>query len=120
VTVRLYFDEDSSRHALVRELRSRGADIVTAAEAGMLGKDDEEQLGWASQNDRALYSYNRADFCALHAQWMNRGRSHAGIVVARQDFSVGEQMRRLLRLIASVTAEEMRDRLEFLTTSASG
>ena len=42
--VRLYFDEDSSRHSLARELRIRGVDIITAPEAETLEKTDEEQL----------------------------------------------------------------------------
>ena len=58
MTVHLYFDEDSSRHSLARELRFRGAGPA---------------------------------------------------------LSVGEQMRRLLRLIAARTAEDMRNRIEFLS-----
>jgi hypothetical protein len=33
----------------------------------------------------------------------------------QQRYSVGEQMRRLLRLIKTLTAEEMRNRIEFLS-----
>jgi hypothetical protein len=47
---------------------------------------------------------------------MQAGESHAGIILAvQQRYSVGEQMRRLLRLIDTLTAEEMRDRIEFLS-----
>lgn len=42
-------------------------------------------------------------------------RKAAGIILARQQvYPVGELMRRLLRLIAAVPAEEMKDRVEFL------
>jgi hypothetical protein len=44
VKIRLYFDEDSARHSLARELRFRGADVVTAIETGMAHKTDEDQL----------------------------------------------------------------------------
>jgi hypothetical protein len=44
VTVHLYFDEDSSRHSLARELRFRGADVITAMESGMAGRADGQQL----------------------------------------------------------------------------
>lgn len=37
------------------------------------------------------------------------------VILSRQDLSVGEQMRRLLRLISTLTAEEMRNRIEFLS-----
>lgn len=113
--VRLYFDEDSSRRALARELRARGTDLATALEAGTLGKTDEEQLEWAAANGRALYSFNRGDYYALHTAWLRAGRSHSGIILSRQDLSIGEQMRRLLRVINGRTAEEMRDRVEFLS-----
>jgi hypothetical protein len=39
-----------------------------------------------------------------------------GIIVApQQRYSVGEELRRLMRLIGGVTAEEMRERIEFLS-----
>jgi hypothetical protein len=116
VRIRLYFDEDSARHSLARELRCRGADVVTAIEAGMAQKTDEEQLEWAAANSRVVYSFNRGDFLGLHTAWLSTGRSHAGIILSRQGLSVGEQMRRLLRLVAAKTADEMRNQVEFLST----
>ena len=113
--VRLYFDEDSSRHSLVRELRARGADVVTVHEAGTGRKTDEEQLEWATLNARTLYSFNRGHFYRLHTAWVKENHPHSGIILSRQDLSVGEQMRRLLRLINTLTAEEMRNRVEFLS-----
>jgi hypothetical protein len=51
----------------------------------------------------------------LYSKLMRVGESHAGIILAvQQRYSVGEQMPRLLRLIDTLTAEEMRDRIEFL------
>jgi hypothetical protein len=115
VRLRLYFDEDSARLSLARELRFRGADVITTMEAGMAGRADEQQLEWAASNDRALYSFNRGDFYSLHTTWLHEGRHHSGIILSRQGLSVGEQMRRLLRLIAARSAEDMRDHVEFLT-----
>jgi hypothetical protein len=46
---------------------------------------------------------------------MAQGKSHAGIIVVfRQRYAVGEQMRRLLQLISMKSAEEMRNNLQFL------
>ena len=51
----------------------------------------------------------------LHSAMMRAGESHAGIVLAAQQrYIVGEQMRRLLRLTSTLTAEDMRNRIEFL------
>jgi len=45
-----------------------------------------------------------------------QGKSHAGIILAnQQQYSVGEQMRRILRLIAAKSAEDMRNWVEFLS-----
>ena len=51
---------------------------------------------------------------------MAQGKPHAGIILMRQQYySVGEQMRRILKLMASRSAGEMRDRVEFLSVVAS-
>ena len=114
--IRLYCDEDSVRHALVLSLRKRGVDIITAIESKMIGKTDEQQLAYAAAQGRAIYSFNMGHFCRLHADFLASGREHSGIVVSRQQrYNVGEQMRRLLKLVAGRTAEEMHNQLEFLS-----
>jgi hypothetical protein len=37
------------------------------------------------------------------------------IILGQQNYSIGEQMRRLLRLISTKSAEEMRNQVEFLS-----
>lgn len=54
--LRLYFDEDSMDHALVVALRARGVDVVTALDAGMIERPNEEHLEHAAAEDRALYT----------------------------------------------------------------
>ena len=100
---------------LVRGLRSRGIDVVTAATTGMIRRTDEEHLSLATLQGRVLYSFNVKDFHQIHAVWMAMGRHHAGIILAQQKrYATGEQIRRLLRLIGSLTDEAMKDREEFL------
>ena len=115
--IRLYFDEDSGRYSLMRELRARGVDLVSAVEAGLIGKGDpdEMQLAWAAANKRALFSFNRRDFYQLHTSWLRQGRSHCGIILSRQDVPVGLLMKRLLRLLNSISPEKMESRIEFLS-----
>ena len=115
MTIRLYLDEDAVDKALVRALRARAVDVEPANEAGMIERDDEQQLEYAAAEGRVVYTFNRAHFCRLHAQWLAAGHRHAGIVVARQQqYSVGEQMRRLLKLLAARTADDMHNHIEFL------
>jgi hypothetical protein len=91
-------------------------DVTTALDVGMIEQDDQKQLDFATRNGWSLFSYNRSDFYHLHTQYLTQGKSHAGLILARQQsYSVGEQMRRLLKLAATLSAEEMVDRVEFLS-----
>ena len=112
---RLYVDEDAMNHRVVNGLRARGFDVLTAFKANAIGIDDVGQLTLARDLQRVLYTFNVADFCRLHAQWMQAQRAHWGIIVsARQSHSIGEQVRRLSRLLSSQPAAEFRNRIEFL------
>jgi hypothetical protein len=100
----------------VRALRALQVDVLTAHEAGMNEQPDEEHLAYAAAHGRVLFTANQGDFCRLHASYLTHGESHAGIiVVSQQRYSVGEQVRRLRRLLAAHSDETMRDRIEFLS-----
>lgn len=100
---------------LIAGLRLNGIDAQSARDAGLIEIPDEVHLDFASRSGRALYTFNQCDFARIHGAWLAAGRSHAGIVVgAQQRFSVGEQLRRLNRIVTSVTAEAMGGRIEFL------
>ena len=116
-SVRLYIDADAMQRAFVTAVRAQGIDVTTAREAGMDHCPDDEHLAMASSLRRALLSFNTSDYCRLHTDWLTHGKSHAGVILApQQKYSIGERVRRLLKLIATLSAEEMHDRLEFLTT----
>ncbi len=113
--IKLYLDEDAMDRDLAEALRQRGVDVLTALEADMIERPDLEHLEFAASQQRVLYSFNVGDFAALHHDFLTNGKHHAGIVLARQQrFGLGEQMRRLLRLIATRTDKEMQDKIEFL------
>ena len=113
--ISLYFDEDSQESDLIRALRLHEVNVLSSTEAGMNGRPDEEQLEFASSQSYALYSHNARDFYQLHTQFLAEGKSHAGIILGpQQQYSVGEQMRRLLKLMAAKSAEEMENQVEFL------
>jgi hypothetical protein len=89
---------------------------MTAHDAGMDAQPDEEHLAYATAHGRVVFTANQGDFCRLHASFLAQGVSHAGIIVVpQQRYSVGEQARRLLRLLDAHSAESMRDRVEFLS-----
>ena len=120
MALRVYFDEDSMSRALIRALQARGMAVANAVDDGMIGRSDRDQLEYATSEDRVLYSFNVGDFHRLHTQFLAEGRSHAGLILASQQrFSVGEQMRRILRLSRELSPEKMRDRIEFLSGADS-
>jgi hypothetical protein len=116
VKISLYFDEDAQDSDLIRALALRDVDVIGAWAAGMRERKDDEHLLWAAAQKRSLYTFNVRDYYRLHTAFLDQGRSHAGIILAKQQhYSVGEQMRRLLKRIATKPAEEMTNQVEFLS-----
>lgn len=113
--IRLYIDEDAMARSFVQGLRAHGVDVTTVIDEGMSERDDREQLEHATEERRVIYTFNVGHFCKLHKDYLAQGKSHAGIVVVyRQRYSVGEQIRRLLKLMTTKSADDMRDMLSFL------
>lgn len=111
-----YLDEDTINAALVKALRNANLNVVTVADAGKLGCSDEEQLIWAIKQGRVIYSFNIGDFCRLHRDFVAQERNHAGIVLAsQQQYSIGQQLRGLLKLAANNSSEEMVNQVVFLS-----
>jgi hypothetical protein len=114
--IRLFIDEDAMSRAVAHNLRMRGIDVTTVGEESREGLDDTVQLDFAASQDRVLYTFNVRDFYRLHTEYLTQGRGHAGIILAAQQrYSIGEQVRRLLRLIRTKSAEEMKNSIEFLS-----
>ncbi len=99
--------------ALVRALRSRSVDVVTAREANHIQVADVDHLAYATALGCVVFTFNVRDFARLHREFLAAGRSHAGIIVSDQ-LSVGVLLRRLLTLLAARSAPDMREQLEFL------
>lgn len=106
--VSYYTDEHVSK-AVVRGLRERGVDVLTAAEAGLLGASDEQHLDRARSEGRVVFTQD-TDFLRLAAS----GARHAGIVYARQQTTVGDIMRGLMLVYQVMEAGEMLDHVEYL------
>ena len=108
-----FFTDEDVYAAVAPALRKTGVDAVSTPEAGRLRESDESQLVWSIGQGRVLVTFNVAHFASLHADWVDRGRSHAGIIVSSQR-PIGDLLRRLRRLASVMDAESLRDRLEFL------
>ncbi|MDZ8089877.1 MAG: DUF5615 family PIN-like protein [Nostoc sp. DedQUE12b] len=113
--IRFYLDEDAGKKSLANGLRNAGIDVMTTAEADRLGSSDDNQLIWATEQRRVIYSFNVGDFCRLHKAYLEQQQNHSGIVLAaKQSYAIGEQLRGLLKLVESVEAEDMANQLVFL------
>ena len=66
---------------VIRGLRSRGIDVVSATDAGMIRRTGEDHLSLATDQGRVLYSFNVGDFHEIHTEWIENGRDHAGIII---------------------------------------
>lgn len=105
--LRFFLDEDVYA-AVAVALRRAGVDAVSTPEAGRLGESDESQLSWATAAGRAIVTFNVAHFARLHAECLQQGRDHAGIVVSAQR-PVGETLRRLLALANAIDGDRMKN-----------
>jgi hypothetical protein len=114
-SIRLYLDEDSQDQSLLRALRARNVNVLTVQETQTAGLVDVEQLRLATRQQRVLYSHNIGDFNQIHAEFAVSAENHSGIALLAQSYSVGEQVRAILELIANRSAEEMENQLEFLS-----
>jgi Domain of unknown function (DUF5615) len=118
--IRLYLDEDTVSAALIRALQNADLDVLTVAEADRLGMSDAAQLRWAAECGRVLYSFNVGDFCRLHRDFLAQGENHAGIILAAQrQYSIGQQVRGLLKIAAEQTTESINNQILFLSSYVS-
>ena len=108
---KVYLDEDVSP-LVARLLRERGFDVISALEMGHRGLSGEDHLLYAPSEGRVLVSYNIRDYSRLAEVWFAAGREHAGLILGYGQYSrsqTGEVVRTLVRLLNTVTAEEIRN-----------
>ena len=68
---KLYFEEDVSV-LLAKILSGRGFDVLTARDADMLRKSDEEQLLFGTKHSLAVVTHNRRHFEKLHSEFVQK------------------------------------------------
>lgn len=67
---------------VIRQLQSKGVDIVHCGDVGLANADDETLLLYAIENKRVMVSCDD-DFQRLHHQWQQAQHEHSGIVYFR-------------------------------------
>ncbi|MCZ7541452.1 MAG: DUF5615 family PIN-like protein [Anaerolineae bacterium] len=108
-SLRFYLDENVPV-AVANQLRRQGIEAVTALDLGVLGDSDINHLRRASEMGYVLCTYD-ADYLEL----ASGGMEHAGIVFGRaEQHWIGEWVKGLILCYAVYTAQDMRNRVEYL------
>src|SRR5579885_272576 len=90
-TIRFHLDENCDSR-IAAGLRLHGVNVTTAAEARLLGADDQAHIRFAFTNSRVIVTSDE-DFLRMAAS----GAAHAGIVYLRQDKrALGDTLRQLV------------------------
>ncbi|HIE27235.1 TPA: hypothetical protein EYP66_08110 [Candidatus Poribacteria bacterium] len=111
--IKLYTDEDMFGQ-VAPQLRRRTYDVLSTPEAGNLGLSDNQQLEFAISQGRTILTFNIDDFPRMHYECLATGRNHYGIIVSAQ-VHIGAVVKRCLNLMSVLSAEEMVNRLEYLS-----
>ena len=67
--IKIYIGQDAMGSDLVEALRSRGITVITALDAGLTARSDDQQLAFASEHGCVLYTFNVPDFYRLYMEW---------------------------------------------------
>ncbi|HDZ01736.1 MAG TPA: hypothetical protein ENH52_09795 [Nitrospirae bacterium] len=110
--IKVYLDEDVPS-AFANALLNRGVDVVTTQQAGNDGRSDAEQLIFAAQEGRVIFTHNKRDFILLHNEYLCNKKDHAGIIVSDQ-LPIGVLLKRFMKLWFSLNTIEIEGGLEFL------
>ncbi len=110
--MKLYLDEHIPV-ALSALLSTHGVDCLTTKAAGNRSLSDEDQLAYATQEGRALVTFDRKDFLLLVSRWQTLGRSHAGLIVSRE-LPLPELLRRFRSFIIRYRTHDLMNQVFWL------
>ena len=111
--MRIYTDENVDPR-VAQGLRRRGVHAASAHEAGELGATDEAQFEEAISLEAAIFIHDR-HFVEIAVEKTLHGKEHFGVIFAEMHrLSLGECIRRLALCADVLTAEEVKNRVEFL------
>jgi len=96
--IRLYSNENFPI-PVVTKLRDLGYDVLTIQETGkdLQSYPDDEVLKFATENNRAVLTFNRKHFIALHS----KSPDHNGIIVCSFDLDFGALAQRIHEQISA-------------------
>jgi hypothetical protein len=116
--VRVFTDEMVDTD-LALALQQQGYDVLSCRDAGRSNQriSDENQLAFATQEGRAILSFNARDFLRIDGEWKAAGRAHAGIVVVARTLSIGDLIRYVARHLDTYGPDAQANVLLWLDTN---
>ena len=110
--IKLYLNENITDEVAQR-LRGKGFDAISSHEVGKDAEDDTKQMAYAVSQRRAIVTINKKDFILLHKVYLQTGTEHYGIILST-DEDQWLIYRRLLKLLATLETEEIRNEILWL------
>ena len=111
--LKIYTDENVDIR-VAGGLRMRGIKAFSAIEKGMTGKTDNEHFKYASEMQAVIFTHDH-HFVQIARRLTEEGREHWGVIfVEMNKLSVGECIRRLALYAEVLSAEKMKNQIEFL------
>ncbi len=111
--IKLYLAENVPE-AVAFGLRLRGFDVMTVNDTGHKGLSDFEQLQYAASENRAIFTFNVADFQKIHHEFLKGGMEHRGIILSKQ-LPIGIIVKALLKLLSRVTTAKVKNNIIWLS-----
>lgn len=114
--LRLYTDENVPP-VVAEQLLRHGYDALSCLAAGNsnLRLSDDWQLSFATEQQRAILTFNIDHFYEVDARWRRREREHSGIIIVTATTPIRELIRRAMLHLDTVTAEQQYNTILYLT-----
>lgn len=111
--LKIYIDENVDIR-VAEGLRRRGIRAFSAIEKAMIGATDQKHFKYAMENKAVIFTHDH-HFLEIAKKIVGEGKSHSGVIFAEMNkLSTGECIKRLALYAEVLTAEEMKNHIEFL------
>lgn len=111
--LKIYTDENVDVR-VAEGLRRRGVPAFSALEKKMIGASDRDQLQYASDGQAVFFTHDH-HFLEIAAALTAEGRDHWGVIfVEMNKLGIGDCIKRLALYAELLSAEKMKNAVDFL------
>lgn len=111
--LKIYTDENVDVR-VAEGLRKRGIKAFSAVEKGLMGVSDMEHFRYASEIQAVIFTHDH-HFLQIANTLTTEGKEHWGVIYVEMNrLSIGECIKGLALYADILSAEEMKNKIEFL------